>query len=129
MSMHRFAVVAVVATLFAGAALAQEAPSAAGTGSLGLRGCTMPAAPAADQPCHHQWGRLGLEGVEAVTDLPLPAAEPLQIALFDLTGILVIAPGERILVPFGDMDMAVAAADAAPEVDVEATGSVAPPNR
>ncbi len=121
MPIHRTACLAAALSFVAGSVVAQESPS------LGLRGCTLPAAPSPEEPCHHQVARLGLDGVEAITDLRLPAAEPLQLATFDLTGMALVSPQERVVVTFAETGTAVAAAgETSPDADVEATGSVEP---
>ncbi len=119
----RSACLVLALTLMAGAAVAQDSQ---GSPPIGLRGCTLPAAPSAEQPCHHQMARLGLDGVEAVTDLQIPAAESLQVAMFDVNGAVVISPSEVTVMAFQDAGTAVAAGEPSPGGDVETTGSVSP---
>jgi hypothetical protein len=69
--------------------------------------------------------RLGIDGVEAVTDMDIAMFEPQQIATFDLTGMLLISPEGRTVMRFPDEGAAVAAADDR-ALDVEATGSITP---
>ena len=120
MPSHSSATLILALTMMASTAIAQGSPP------VGLTGCTVPAAPSAEQPCHHQMARLGLDGVEAVTDMQLPAAGSLQVAMFDVNGAVVISPGEVTVMAFQDAGVAVAAGKPAPGVDVETTGSVAP---
>jgi hypothetical protein len=120
MPTNRSAYLVLAFTLMSGAAVAQ------GDRPAGLSGCTVPAAPSAEQPCHHQLARLGLDGVEAVTDMQLPAAESLQVAMFDLNGAVVISAAEVTVMAFRDAGTAVAAGEPSPVGDVEATGSIGP---
>ena len=119
MPIHRSSCLALALVSIAGVAWAETSPSA------DLRGCTLPASPSPEQPCQHQMARLGIDGVEAVTDMDMAMFEPQQIATFDLTGMLLISPEGRTVMRFPDEGAAVAAADDR-ALDVEATGSITP---
>lgn len=126
MPTNRSAYLVLALTLMTSAAVAQGSQEGQGSPPVGLRGCTLPAAPSAEQPCHHQMARLGLDGVEAVTDMQIPAAESLQVAMFDVNGAVVISPSEVTVMAFQEAGTAVAAGEPSPGSDVETTGSISP---
>ncbi len=119
MLFHRSAGLALALTLVMGSAYAQ------GSSSADLGRCTVAALPTAGDPCEPQSVRLGVSGAEVVSDMGRPGDSRMEIATFDVNGIAVTTPGERMVVQLPDANTNVAAGEVSPEMDVTTTGSVA----